>query len=134
MRTRFGDVDGDPLSNLAEAVKESAVAVAVYRELMEGEDFLEVVDYGHAGGVRREPNPYVKLWNEERDRKAKLCKLALDAGLVQRQLNILEAEGQRMTEVWFWLIDQLGLVGEERDRARRLLAGKLRVISAQAAS
>lgn len=129
-----GTIDGDPLVNLVRMVTVAATAEQAYARLLQDEGaILTEVDYGKVGGVRVEPHPLLKLWNEERDRLAKISKLALDAGVAQRQLKIAEGQATVMVDVVFAVIDGMGLQGDERDRARRMAALQLRVIDGSAA-
>lgn len=72
------------------------------------------------------PHIYWTMLNQERDRHARLCKLAIDAGISERLVRIAEAQGQQVVAVIVHVIDSLGLPEQAREQARRLAAAKLR--------
>jgi hypothetical protein len=56
----------------------------------------------------------VKLWNDERERLARMSKLAVDAGIAERQVRIKEAEGAAIAAMLVLLLDhpKLALSGQ----------------------
>lgn len=77
------------------------------------------------------PHVLVGLWNQERDRLAKFAKLAVDAGLEQRQVELFEAQGALIADVIRRVLDdaELGLSSEQRRAAGRVAGRVLRVAS-----
>jgi hypothetical protein len=73
----------------------------------------------------------VKLWNDERERLARMSKLAVDAGIAERQVRIREAEGAAIAAMLVLLLDhpRLALSGQQRavgrQVARQLLLDQL---------
>lgn len=74
------------------------------------------------------PHLYWAMLNQERDRHAKLCKLAIDAGISERLVRLAEAQGQQIVQVIVATIDGIGLTSAQRDHAMRLAAQKLRAL------
>lgn len=88
-------VDVHPLDALLEMVCEAAGNVHYLRTRVEDLHLTEVNDLT---GVT-EANALVKLYEQERDRLAKFSKMALDAGVDERQVRIAEAQGQQLAAV-----------------------------------
>jgi hypothetical protein len=75
------------------------------------------------------PHIYWGMLNQERDRHARLCKLAIDAGISERLVRIAEAQGAAIVTVLLKVLDRLELAPKERDLARRYAAEELRALS-----
>jgi hypothetical protein len=75
----------------------------------------------HLGDAR--PHVLVEMYGEERDRLAKVCKLAIDAGIAQRHLDLVERMADPIVAVVMAALE--GLPPEERDRRQRLATAKL---------
>lgn len=62
----------------------------------------------------------MKLWSEERDRAARLAKMAIDAGLAEKQVRLAERQGQIIAQIFTTVLDDdnLGLLREQRDAGR----------------
>jgi hypothetical protein len=89
---------------------------------------------GGITAIQLAAHPYLQLWNEERDRLAKVCKLALDAGVAERQVRIAEGEGGQIHDAMLGLLTDLGLDGEALLAAKRKAAARLRVMAGGAAA
>jgi hypothetical protein len=123
----LGQVDGDPLANLARMVLVSAQAERAYAGLLEAEgELIDYVSYG-VQGTRKEPSVYLKLWNEERDRLAKFSKAALDAGIAEAQLDFARTAAAGFAAIFVRVLGDLGLPPETVIRARELYAQQLRL-------
>lgn len=69
------------------------------------------------------------LWamlNQERDRHARMCKLAIDAGISERLVRLAESQAQAVVSLIITVLNGLGLDPRTLDKARRLAAVKLR--------
>ena len=125
-----GSVDGDPQVELLRMVKLAACSERAYAMLVDDLPApLIAVDRGRVGGVQTEPHPYLILWNQERDRLAKMAKAALDAGIAQRQVEIAEGEARSMADLMLSVISDVsvGLDGEAQSRLRVAIATRLRL-------
>ena len=67
--------------------QERIYAAKVSEEL--GEDWLTEVSYG-VQGKRPEIHPWVKAWEASEERSAKFAKMAIDAGIAERQVQLTE--------------------------------------------
>ena len=143
-------IDTDPLDALRNQVAESAGIVAVLRANLQllripdvtpklAENGSSVVDVGgpdalwgpdHTGDQAQ--HILLGLYNEERDRFAKLAMLALDAGIDEREVKVLERQAVLFADLVRKLLDDpsLGLSDEQRQRGRQIAAGHLRLLSA----
>lgn len=52
-------------------------------------------------------HPYVIAWNQERERYAKLCKAAIDAGIDERMTNLAEEQGALVAQLISRIIDAI---------------------------
>jgi len=77
----------------------------------------------------------VTAWHMARDRKVKVAKLCIDAGLAERQVRATEQVAAAVVDATLALINDpaLGLHPEQRDLARTLAAKHLRAIEATTA-
>lgn len=73
-------------------------------------------------------HPLWKKLDEERDRHARFCKLAIDAGISERIVRLAESQAQQLVGIILAVIDGLGLGARQREDARRIAAAKLREI------
>jgi hypothetical protein len=75
------------------------------------------------------------MYNEERDRLAKMAKMAIDAGIAERQVQIAEQQGEMIVTIIVQVLDDplLKLSEEKRLLARRLAAKHLRLIDVEEA-
>ncbi len=78
------------------------------------------------------PHVLVRMWSEERDRAARLAKMAIDAGLAEKQVRLAERQAQIMAQIFTTVLDDdtLGLSHEQRDAGRSLAARQLRALEA----
>lgn len=103
------DLDANPLEELLTEVSRSAAAVRwLAGKVNELED--REITHGitrtvqHSDGSRdvtasAAVNLWVKLWQEERDRLARVCKLTLDAGVDERRVRLAESHGKLIVDV-----------------------------------
>jgi hypothetical protein len=83
------------------------------------EDAKEQAEYSEAGaglvGPNHlgdgAPNVYLVLYNDERDRLAKYCKMAIDAGIAERQVQIAQDYAQQLANFLRALLAELGVPG-----------------------
>ena len=68
----------------------------------------------------------VKLYNDERDRLARVSKIALDAGIEERTVRVLEEQATALVHIIRSVVDNLGLAPEVRQRALALVSVELR--------
>jgi hypothetical protein len=92
-------------------------------------DVYSVARDGSAVPVSEDARAIVKLYNEERDRLAKVSKIALDAGIERKQVEILEAQAEAMVAVLRAVVIRLGLAESARTQALVLLSDELRKLS-----
>lgn len=103
------DMDADPLDELLTEVSRSAAAV---RWLADKVNELEDREITHgivrtvqkADGSREvtaaaSVNVWVKMWQDERDRLARVCKMTLDAGVDERRVRLAESHGRLIVDV-----------------------------------
>jgi hypothetical protein len=149
------DTSQHPIEGLLLEVARSAAAVSFYGQLVadlkvpdaEAGVFADLVGIGedgepimqqHVGNIigpdhNRDLAPHVliHLWNQERDRHAKFCKMALDAGVAERAVSMNENTGRRIAEVIQAVLSDpvLGLTEDQRMTARRNAARQLALMT-----
>jgi hypothetical protein len=146
---RLGEATVDPGETLLRLVSQSARRSALYSDLLErayagdpgfpaafaGAGVAALIGHRlvHAGdgqtvAVAEDIRGLVRLESEERDRCARLCKLAIDAGIAERQVRMAEREGATLAAVIRRVLDGLGLSAEQQVLAPVLVAREARAV------
>jgi hypothetical protein len=130
-------METDPLEALIGQLSESAGIVAIFRERLQA---LRIPKAGEGGGLDAifgpdhtgdlAPHILLALYNEERERFAKLAKLALDAGVQERQVRVIEQQATLFADLMRKVLDDptLGLSEIQRQTGRRIAASHLRLV------
>lgn len=145
----LGDEHIDPAEQLLRMVAQSARRVALYGELLrqayEGDPEFPAAFagagvaalIGHKFDLARDGTPVaveeavrglVQLEGIERDRCARLCKTAIDAGLEKRRVELAEAQGALLVSVIERVLEGLVLTAEQRSRVPLVVPAALRAI------
>lgn len=128
---KLGITDEDPLEGLLREVGRSAVAVEILGSLV-GD--LDVQSDLHKPNHLGDQTSHIlfKMWSEERERHARFCKMALDAGVQERQVQVAEAQGQMMARVIAAVFDDpsLGLTEAQRRMGKKTAARHLKALPA----
>lgn len=118
-------LDVTPWEALLWAVKLAAGRVA----------FIEAKLGAAADDAELEPSgrlhSWVKLSEVERDRLARISKLAIDAGVAERLVRQLELEAQLMLRATTLTLDELGLDESTRERALGIMSRNLLALEAE---
>lgn len=93
------------------------------------------VGAGVAGRVdpenwKADPHVLVRMYNEERDRLVRYCKLARDAGVDERMVRAAEQHGRVVVRLLDAVLDALELTEDQRAALPAAVAGALDVIEA----
>jgi hypothetical protein len=147
------DAKVDPGETLLRLVAQSARRAQFYASLLErayagddgvpaelaGAGLRALVGHRHVLGpegvpvaVAEDLRGLVRLEAEERDRCARFAKLAVDAGIAEREVAARERWGREIAFVLERVLDQLPLSAEQRVAARPMVAAELRVIEGEA--
>lgn len=144
------DEQVDPATTLLRLLAQSARRAARYGELLrmafDGDpDFP--AEFGGAGvsalvghkyDLTREGDPVavaeavrglVELEAQERDRCARFAKLALDAGIAERQVRLAEQQGALVASAIDRILDALGLSAEQRALVPQVVPRELRAVT-----
>lgn len=138
-----GSLDVDPHEVLLAQVQEAAANVAVLRVYVaelgvevasDGAIALpeQVIEWEKSGThVPARVHVLVGLYNEERDRLGKYAKLAIDAGVAERQVRVAETQAERLGAAFGRALDAAAehITTEGREALRRALARELRALS-----
>jgi hypothetical protein len=130
----------DPHTALLEELHRAAGAVQWLGAIVADLDRKDVVwgktrevrgtaaDDGADNGVTygAQTNAFVRLWQEERDRLAKVAKTCVDVGIEERRVRLAESAGQQLAAVIRSVLDQLELSDEQRVLALRVVPDELR--------
>lgn len=131
------DGDANPLDELLMEVQRAAAAVRWLGEKVAAMNDLDVINVReqeivyadgkvtttYTGSV----NGYVKMWQAERDRLARVCKITLEAGVDERRVRLAETQGALIVDVLKATLDELGIVQD--DRVREILSRHLRSVA-----
>jgi hypothetical protein len=144
MHWGLSDVHADPGETLLRLVSQSSARVAHYsRELErlvgEGQAFppvvtLEKILIGDAWGEGGKQGEYIRgmvaLESTERDRCANFCRLAIAAGLAERQVKLAERQGALMAELLREVLADpaLGLTATQRGAVPGLIRQHLALV------
>lgn len=71
-------------------------------------------------------NVWVRLWQEERDRLAKVAKTCVDVGIEERRVRLAESAGQQLAAVIRAVLDRLELTDGQRSLAVQVVPDELR--------
>lgn len=89
-------------------------------------DLLELGEEVHGvNGVQYIPtneSGWLKIYQIERAHLARICKLALDAGVAERQVRIAEGSAELMYQIITSAIKQLGLTEDQQNRVPEIMA------------
>lgn len=132
------DQDANPLDELLTEVQRAAAAV---RWLADKVNTLEEreMTHGitrtvqHADGSRDVTaqaaiNLWVRMWQDERDRLARVCKMTLDAGVDERRVRLAESQGRMIVDVIRATLSELQV--EETEEVHQVVSRHLRAIGA----
>lgn len=120
---RFGgSLAVDPSVALLQEVHRSAATVAYLQDRvneLESEDLIEVGAFG-----ARSPNVWIQLYQQERDRLARVSKAAIDAGCAQSMVEVFQQVASTYVQLVGRVLDrvvgELALPEGERDRVAGL--------------
>lgn len=104
--------DVNPLDELLGVIAEEAREMALLTDLvgdLETEEAQDKSLYGPNHTGDQVPHVLKKMLDDTRDRLAKHCKMALDAGVAERQVQIAEEQGAQIAQVFIHVIDDPGL-------------------------
>ena len=106
---KFGMRSGEqkhPIEHLLDELWLSAQAVSVL-----GDEVKELNRIDQDGGLNsgREVHVTFELWNQERDRHAKLAKMCLDAGVQERQVRVVENQAEVVVAAIRGVLKDLGV-------------------------
>lgn len=79
------------------------------------------------------PHVFVVELRRWSDQLARHCKIALEAGVAERQVKIAERQGEAIIDAIEAVLDSLKLSAAQRETARKVVGAKLRVLSGTAA-
>jgi hypothetical protein len=118
------DETPNPEQLLLDAIRRQAALVAVLGdEVVSEEETVEAIDYG-TNVVRMTISPVVEFYHQAIDQLAKLCALAIKAGIEERRVRLAEADGMRVFEaVMAALVDpDWGLTAELAEAGKLAIA------------
>lgn len=118
--TMGGEVDIDPTTALSQEVRRTAGCVHWIGERVRELHESEVTMMGPQGPI---VNPWIKLYQEERDRLINVSKVALGAGIAERQVRLAEEQGRMIaTLIMAVLLDKdLHLTPEQRHVSKAIV-------------
>lgn len=127
---KVGNVAEDPLQGLLEEVTRSAIAVLIFEGLVSDLESKELYGPNHLKDGT--PHVLLRMYGEERDRHARYCKMALDAGVAERQVQLAEEQGAMIARVISEVLDDpaLEMTAVQRRTSKKLAARHLKALPA----
>lgn len=136
------DLDMESANPLDELLTEVARASAAVRWLSDKVNTLdddEVVagitqkeqdtsDASYIVTTKERIHPWIVLWQNERDRLARVCKMTLDAGVDERRVRLAESQGRMIVDVIRATLVDLGVT--EDDQVTTVVTKHLRALTA----
>lgn len=108
------DVDVDPISSLYEAVRVAAWREIGLRQMLEGRAVLYGPD--HLGDLREDI--VAQMHREALDARARIAKMAVDAGLDERMVRLAERQADILVQLVEVVLEAAGAADEARERGR----------------
>ena len=87
---------------------------------------------GRTSTVETVPNVWLTLWNEERDRLARVSTAAIRAGIEERRVELAEHQGLMIAAVIRRILDRLNLDDTQRVLVGEVVPAELRALAAGA--
>ena len=87
---------------------------------------------GRTSTVETAPNVWLTLWNEERDRLARVSTAAIRAGIEERRVELAEHQGLMIAAVIRRILDRLNLDDTQRVLVGEVVPAELRALAAGA--
>lgn len=119
----------DPAEALVGEVYRSAGVVAFLDGLMGDvgkDDLIYMTEAGY------KPRAFVDVWTQQRAHLAKVCSMALAAGVAERQVRIAERQGELVAGALNKILGELGLTTEQRAIAPGIVRKHLMSIAQEA--
>jgi len=143
VRTLGLPIDVDPGKALLDEIHWTAGHVAWLREKVQELETDQLV-WGkekHEDGVgpqgivdvtteKAGPSVWYELYMKERDHLAKVCALALRAGIEERKVKLAESQGALVADVIRRILDALGLSPEQQALVPQIVPQQLRLLAA----
>lgn len=122
----------DMLDRLKDPNEQLATEVKVMTDTEDGFVFSWVDALwgpNHAGDLA--PHVVYNMWERARAAHAKVCKMAIDAGVSERQVRIAEAQGELLAKVVTAMLDdpEWKLSQAQREKGRKVAGKHLRAVS-----
>ena len=80
--------------------------------------------------VEATTNVWLQLWNEERDRLARVANLAIRAGIEERRVQLAESQGALIADVIRRILGRLNLTPDQYDLVGEVVPQELRALTA----
>ena len=138
-------IDTSPQQALLDEVQRAAGMVAYYgaqveriaeqdpNRLVNGVTRVETREGFQAGKVSTAeaiPSVWLRLWNEERDRLARVAAAAMKAGIEERRVQLAEAQGALIADVIRRILGRLNLSSDQQALVGEVVPQELRALTA----
>lgn len=143
VRTLGLPIDIDPGKALLDEIHWTAGHVAWLREKVQELEANDLVwgrtqtdnGIGPQGPVdtvteKADPNVWYQLYLKEREHLAKVCALALKAGIEERKVKLAESQGLLVADVIRRILGALGLTPEQQQLVPEIVPRELRALAA----
>jgi hypothetical protein len=112
-------VEMDPADALCKCVALAAGEVAYCTAKVQALDHADMIETDHRG--RRQMHLWIRERRKCMDRLARFAKMALDAGVAEREIALAEAQAEMVASVLTAVMDEVGLTEKQRERLQEVL-------------
>lgn len=121
-------IETSPQQALLDELARSAGALAFYQaRLDEADDPNGLLVRTMFGST---PSTWLQLWNDERDRMARISTAALKAGIEERRVQLAEAQGALIADAIRRILNRLNLTHEQLTLVGTVVPEELRALTA----
>jgi hypothetical protein len=92
-------------------------------------DVYSLTRFGEPIATSEDARALVKLYGEERDRLAKVSKMALDAGIAEREVRLMEDQAAQIVSIFRTVVMKLALSTVQQREALAMVTTELRKLS-----
>lgn len=124
-------IDIDPHTALLQEVKRTAGHVEWLGQKVRALGDNELIETGPAGKV---PQIWIRWYQDERDRLARVAAMAVKAGVQERHVKVAEEQGRMLAVAIRLILQGLGLTAEQERRAPELVRSVLQTLPIDANS
>lgn len=123
-------VDIEPAQALVEEVRRAAGVVMYLEWKLQQMGDTDQIDLVQLTAEGSRPRAFIQVYREERAHLARVAKLALDAGVAERQVRLAEDQGRLLAQVIRAILNDLNLDEDQQSEAPAIVRKHLMALPA----